>query len=110
MAFTPSTPDKINLPGPKVEKDLTRFHLHKLEILSDPADDKKTIVNVEWSKGYMDDDKYVVHERVYTSLRGDSLLKAMTAKSTGKTIYEEVKQAVWKLLQDQKHVPVGTIS
>jgi len=107
MAFAPETPSTIEVDGPKVSKELTHFHIHSLHIALNPNNAQQAAIKVQFSKGYMNGDAYVVVETESALLQGPALLEAMQTATTGGTLYDEVRKAVWALLMAGGHIPAG---
>jgi len=107
MAYTPEAPPTVEVEGPKVSKDLTHFHIHTLLISVNPNSSIHTSIKAQFSRGYMDGDTYVVANMESVLLDGDALLAAMQAVTTGGSLYDEVRKAVWALLLSEGHLPAG---
>jgi len=110
MAMTPTTPPVVKIPGPTVDREITTFQITKLEILMDPNNAAATTVRVLFSRGYMADEKFVTVDSREVVLKGTTLAAKIDTETTGRhSLYYEVRQAIWELLQAGGHAPAGSI-
>lgn len=111
MPYAPTTPPSVALPGPTVNKDLNVFHIHRVDVVLDPNGVEPIQVTIHWSKGYMQDGKYVAAQPFYNTLSGADVIAVYETTTSGsKDLYTEIKDAVWKLLKDRDIIPAGTVS
>ena len=110
MPLSPTTPANLEVEGPKVAKDLDTMHIHKFAVSINPNDASKTTAEVLFSEGYMDDDTYVPVKYQNVVLSGSALTDKIAEATGGGTIYNEVKAALWGLMQDAGHAPAGPIT
>ena len=110
MPFTPSTPEvKDDVPVTTVQsKTLDVYHIDSLKFDLGPP----VRCTVQWSVGYNDDQgNYVPVTKNQARLQGTEFLAKLNGQpTTGKTRYEDVKAAIWELLQAQGAVGPGSIT
>ena len=110
MPLEPTTPEQRELRVIQ-NVDATHYHVTHLGIDIDPNDASRLSVHVQWAEGYMDDDTFVSVETKDEVLSGQDVLDSVQETTDGTTsVYNNVKQRVWSLLQDRGLVPSGTIS
>jgi hypothetical protein len=112
MPFAPDTPTSVDkevvTPTPQ---DLDELHVHELHIVLVPNDPSATRVRVKWSEGYDDSGTYRPHEIRSDTFEGGNLVTEMTAScDAANDRFEEIKKAVWSLLQAEGKVGAGTVS
>ena len=89
----------------------THYHVIHLGITIDPNDASKLMVLVQWAEGYMDESTFVQIEQKDAVLSGQDVLDKVNETTDGTTsVYNNVKQRVWEMLQAAGLVPAGTIS
>lgn len=110
MPYAPDIPPTLEVEGPKVSKNLDTFHIVALQIVVNPNDPAATTVRINWVKGYTDGGVFYPVENHNDLLQGEDVINKITENTTGGTIYNEVKNAAWEMLQARNLVPAGTIS
>lgn len=109
MSFTPTKPVAAPVPAPQVDKKLDKLHILRLDIQLRPGQQTGTIVEVTWAEGFMEGEKYVCVRTRHERLGGEVLDAKLASVTTGVPLYEEVRKAVWELLQELGHIGTGTI-
>ena len=110
MPLQPTTPENKSVPS-TVSKDVTHFHITNLNIKVDPNDAAATTASVVWQEGYMDGETFVPTESNSALLSGSALLDKVAGITDGtSSIYDNVKEAVWALLQDESLVAAGSVT
>ena len=114
MPLIPTVPNSKDIDGPKIEKDLSKMHIHEFRIITDPnaADGAKVIVEVKWSEGYETGDPAVyVPVNIFVEMFSGTEIEAAVAENTGgESLYTECKNALWAWLQTTGHAPAGNIT
>ncbi len=110
MPLEPTTPANKDVKITE-EKSITHFHIVALNITIDPNDASLTEVTVRWKEGYMDSSTFVSAESHTENLTGSDVIDAINETTDGTTsVYDNVKQRVWALLQARELVPAGSIT
>jgi len=122
MPFKPNDPTNVDVTvvvQPAVDevtevqsKPLDTYHITDLQFRLSVNDPMATIAIVVIQRGYVED--FVFHPIAqYTkqvTLKGEPVVSAINKVVTpNNTVWMEIKQAVWKALQDEGHVPVGQV-
>jgi hypothetical protein len=113
MAFTPTTPTSGKIRQPDADQALNTFHILSIDFALMPGEPTKTKMKLKWSEGYMDGETYVPvnHKQGFWDAEEDSdLVDALNAVTTGGTMYNEVKSALWDFLQTKGEIGEGSIS
>jgi len=113
MAFTPDTPTSGKIPQPDADQALNTFHILSTKWGLVPGEPGKTKLSMEWTEGYMDGDTYVpvkTQRKSWDAETDSDLATALSAATTGGSIYNEVKTALWTFLQTKGLIGDGTIS
>lgn len=110
MSYTPSIPPTVDVPGPKVQTNLTTYHITSYTVIVDPNNPDATTVKVGWSRGHMNGQVFVTADSDQAVLSGQSVVNKISEVTTGGTVYNEVKQRLWELLQAAGKIPAGSIS
>ena len=82
----------------------------------DPNSAENVKAEVHWSEGYVQDNVYYPLKHRKAIISGANLIAKIAEATTGESVYDEVKQRAWELLQmepadsETKYVGGGTIS
>jgi hypothetical protein len=110
MPLEPTTPESKPIPS-ITNKDVTHFHITRLNITIDPNDAAATAVALEWAEGYMDTGAFVPVEAHQANLSGPGVIAKINEITDGTTsVYNNVKQRVWAMLQTEGLAPAGSIT
>lgn len=110
MPYEPTTPLNETVMAPQ-SRDLDTFHIHSFMVQVDPNDASGVVVNVSWSKGFMDSGTYYPCFYFTNDFSGQAAVDAVGAEVTeGSSRYDEIKIALWTLLIDAEQVPEGEIT
>jgi hypothetical protein len=109
MSFTPDSPNSEQIPGPTVAQGLNMLHIMRMDIQLVPGQAAGTTVHITWAEGYMDGEEFKPVKLHTEALRGDDVDAKLAELTTGGSIYGEVKNAVWELLQSRNLVGAGTV-
>jgi len=107
MPFVPNSPPSVAVVGPSVQKTLDVFHIHNIVIAVDPNNPAATAVRLQYSRGYMDGERYMVGDMNAVTFEGPELLAKVREATTGGTLYGEIRKACWALLRAGDHIPDG---
>ena len=110
MPFAPNIPPTGQIEQPKEDKSLGTFHIHKFVVNVDPSDAVATNVKVTFSRGYIENSVYYPVEYHTEILQGADVIAKIGENTSGGTIYNEVKYALWQILQGRDLVPAGDIT
>lgn len=110
MPFAPDIPPTGQVEQPAEDQSLGTFHIHKFTVNRDPNDAAATNVKVTFSRGYIENSVYYPVEWHTETLRGDDIIAKIGEDTSGGTIYNEVKYALWQILQARDLVPAGSIT
>lgn len=110
MPFSPNVPPTIDVEGPKVSTNLTTYHITTYTVMVDPNNPDATSVKVSWSRGRMNGQVFETADSGQAVLTGQAVLNKINEVTTGGTVYNEVKQRLWELLQAAGKIPAGSIS
>jgi hypothetical protein len=109
MSFTPTKPVEAPVPGPQVDRKLDKLHILRLDIQLRPGQQTGTVVEVTWVEGFMEGENYKWLRTRHERIGGEALDAKLAAVTTGGSLYEEVRKAVWSLLQELGHIGAGTV-
>ena len=110
MPLEPTTPESKVVPS-TVSKDVTHFHVISLNIQIDPNDAAATSVVATWAEGYMDEGAFIQVEEHAKLLQGEDVITKITEITDGTTsVYNNVKQRGWALLQARGFAPTGSVT
>jgi len=110
VPLEPTSPESKDVPTTE-SKSITHFHVVQLKIDLDPNDQSAVGVEVRWQEGYMDGDAFVGVSTKVEHLAGQDVLDKINETTDGTTsVYNNVKQRVWSLLQTRGLAPAGDIT
>jgi hypothetical protein len=110
MPLEPTTPESKDVPS-TVSKDITHLHVTNLGIVIDPNDASATVVHVTWEEGYMEGSAFIRVGTKDVTLSGPDVIAKINETTDGTTsVYNNVKQRVWEMLQNVGQVPSGDIT
>jgi len=110
MPLEPTTPETREVQTVE-EKTATHLHVVELKIRINPNDASATTVDVLWAEGYMDEGTFVEVGKKRAKLSGEDVITKIGETTDGTTsVYNNVKQRVWAMLQTEGLVPAGSVS
>jgi hypothetical protein len=112
MPLSPDSPNTQDIPGPVVNKNLAKMHIHEFTVHVDPngAANEKIQVSVRWSEGYEDGGVYYPVKQQQKTYAGATLEAALNENTTGGSFYGEVKAKLWAWMQSEGDAPAGTVT
>ena len=110
MPLEPTSPESKDVPTTE-SKSITHFHVVQLKIDLDPNNQSGVEVEVHWQEGYMDSEIFMAVDSKFERLAGQDVLDKINETTDGTTsVYNNVKQRVWSLLQTRGLAPAGDIT
>jgi hypothetical protein len=110
MPFQPDVPPTGQIEAPKEDKNLGTYHIHRFTVNRDPNDESSVTIKVRFSRGYIENSVYYPVEWDNIDLQGEDVVSKISESTSGGTIYNEVKYALWQILQAREKVPAGSIT
>jgi len=111
MAFEPTNPETVSVPVTTTEPKLINVHIiDNFKVTLEANNLAATTLTVQWSKGYKNDQIFVATETTITTYQGANLLaKLATIVTPNMSYYDNIKAAIWDLMQIEGTLPSGTI-
>ena len=112
MGLNPTTPETQSVEVKTTEdKALDTYHIHEMLTKLNPNDPTQNVVELQWSKGYMDGETYVPIQFDTATISGTDLgAKFMEVVPEDRTLYDAVKYGCWEMLLAKGLVPEGSIA
>jgi hypothetical protein len=121
MAYEPTNPPTLPVFAPTTNP-IDTYYIKTLTFRLMPGEPSQTVADVEWLEGFTDGaGQFIVAPTGATSsdpgglktatLQGAPLIAAMNAPVTpGMSIYDNVRTALWDLMEQEGLIPPGTVT
>lgn len=109
MPFVPQNPE-VKKVQTTATKTVDTFHIHNLHINLNPNNPLQHSITVKWSEGYVESGVYIPAEHHTDFMIGMPVVSGMiTPVTEGRSRYDEIKIAVWTMMQEHGFIPEGDI-
>jgi hypothetical protein len=110
MPLEPTSPEDRDVKVTQT-KTITHYHVVNLNININPNDVNALFITVRWEEGYMDGQEFISVAAKDALFDGqDTIDKVMEITDGTTSVYDNVKQRVWEMLQTAGLVPAGTVT
>lgn len=112
MSYEPTDPETVPVPVTTIEsKVIGIFFIDNFKVELSATDINQTTLTVQWSKGYMDGQIFVATETTISAYKGPNLIAKLNELVTSNVShYENIKIAIWELMEAEGTLPPGSIN